>query len=301
MFTSFRRVMRNAFQIFWRNGLVSVATVLVMTIAVLVMGSLILFQVLLSSTIDQVKKKVDVSVYFKPDATDADIAAVQEVLKGFHDIESTEYISRDQALETFKKRHEGNSLISSALDELPDNPLGASIKIQAKDPASYQAIADSLDKGDYSGVDKINYKQNQRVFDRLTTVLTVSRAIGWGISLALGIVAALVAFNTLQLAIYTSRDEISIMRLVGASNWYVRGPFLVEGVLHGLFATILATLIFWPATLWLGPQAKEFFGGVDLFDYYISNFFQFFFTLFLFGVVLGVISSFIATWRHLKI
>ncbi len=299
--TSFKRVFRNAFQSFWRNGLVSVATVLVMIVALFMIGSLFLFNVLLNSTIAQVQEKVDVSVYFKTDAQEAEIVRIQELVKGFPEVAAVEYVSREQALENFKKRHEGNSLIASALDELPDNPLGASLRVRAKNPNDYERIASALEGQNSSAIDKVNYKQNQRVFERLATVLTVSRQVGVGVSIVLAIIAILVAFNTVRLAIFTARDEIGIMRLVGASSWYIRGPFLVEGMIHGFFAAVITTILFWPITLWAGPKAKEFFGGTDLFQYFVSNLPQFFLTLLLFAVSLGVISSFIATRRYLKV
>jgi cell division transport system permease protein len=264
-------------------------------------GSLILFQVLLQSTLAEVEKKVDISVYFKLDALEDDIFHVEGLLGQLPEVESVEYISKEEALEIFKGRHADNALITGALDELGDNPLGASLRIRATDPSNYESISLFLQNGSFSAIDKINFQQNRLVFDRLTTVLSVSRRAGLSVSIVLGAIAFLVAFNTIRLAIYTSREEIGIMKLVGASNWFVRAPFLVEGILYGVSATIIVVLIFWPLTLWLGPQAKAFFGGVDLFSYYASNLAQFTLMLLLVGIVLGIFSSFVATRRYLKV
>ena len=299
--TSLRRVIVNAFINFWRNGWVSVATILVMVLAIFTAGSLILFQVLLNSTLDEVSKKIDITVYFKLDAPEDEILRIEKMVSGLAEVESVQFVSSQQALEEFKRRHDDNALISSALDELGSNPLGANLRIQSKDPTNYSTISLFFDKQDFGVVDKINYQQNERIFTRLASVISVTRKVGLSVSLVLGAIAFLVAFNTIRLAIYTSRDEIGIMRLVGASTWYVRGPFLIEGVIHGFFASVVAMLTFWPLTLWLGPKARDFFGGVDLFEYYATNLFQFFFVLLLVGVVLGVLSSFIATRRYLKI
>ncbi|MEK7150934.1 MAG: permease-like cell division protein FtsX [Patescibacteria group bacterium] len=299
--TSFKRVIRNAFISFWRNGWVSLATILVMVLAIFMVGSLILFLVLLESTLQEVEKKVDVTVYFKVDAAETDTTHVQELLLRMPEVKNVEYISREESLKRFKERHKDNSLIASALDELGQNPLGASLRVQAISPQSYGSIANFLESGSFDSIDKVNYKQNQRVFERLANILNMSRRIGIGISVALGFIAFLVAFNTISLAIYTARDEIGVMRLVGASAWYVRGPFLVEGVIHGFFSSVITMLAFWPLTLWVGPRARDFFAGVDLHSYYTQNFIQFFLVLFLVGIVLGVFSSFIATRRYLKI
>lgn len=298
---SIRRVIINAFINFWRNGWVSLATILVMVLAIFMAGSLILFQVLLNSTLDEVSKKVDVTVYFKLDAPEDEVARIEKLVEGLPEVESVEFVSREAALEEFKKRHADNALISSALDELGSNPLGASLRVRSKDPSNYSTISVFFDKQNFDAVDKINYRQNERVFTRLANVISVTRRVGLGVSIVLGAIAFLVAFNTIRLAIYTSRDEIGIMRLVGASTWYVRGPFLVEGIMHGFFASVIAIFLFWPLTLWLGPKAQNFFGGIDLFQYYAGNLFQFFFLLLSVGVALGVLSSFIATRRYLKI
>ena len=111
------------------------------------------------------------------------------------------------------------------------------MNIKAQDPREYESISRFLESDNFKNiVSKINFRQNQPVIEKLTAILKASRALGFGITLALSAIAILVAFNTIRLAIYTSRDEISIMRLVGASNAYIRGPFIMEGVLHGLIA-----------------------------------------------------------------
>ena len=303
--TEIKRIIKNAFLNFWRNGWVSLATVLVMVLAIFMAGSLILFQVLLGSTLDQVKQKVDISVYFKTDSEESDILSVKKKLESKPEVASVVYTSRDDVLKQFRETHKNNALISSVLDELGANPLEAILKVQAHDTADYELInkflEDGMENGNFAAIDKVNYRQNKRVFDKITSILSATKKVGVGVSVVLAGIAFLVAFNTIRLAIFTSRDEIGIRRLVGASTWYVRGPFLVEGVIHGFFAAVIATVLFWPLTLWLGPKAKEFFGGVDLFNYYAHNVFQFFFVLLLLGIVLGVVSSFIATRRYLKI
>ncbi|OGZ51532.1 MAG: hypothetical protein A3F26_03280 [Candidatus Ryanbacteria bacterium RIFCSPHIGHO2_12_FULL_47_12b] len=302
MFTvKIRRIITAALTNFWRNGWVSVATILVMVLALFMAGSLILFQVLLESTLAEVQKKIDVSVYFLPDAEESEILHVKKSLEQLSEVQGVEYVSRQRALEIFKERHADNTLISSALDELGENPLGASLKVEAKDPSYYEAIDVFLKNGNFRGIDKVNFRQHELVFKRLSDTLSATRKAGLGVSIVLGAIAFLVAFNTIRLAIYTSRDEIGIMRLVGASSWYVRGPFLIEGAVHGFLATVITTLLFWPLTLWLGPKAQTFFGGIDIFAYYAGNIIQFFLMLFLIGVTLGVLSSFVATQRYLKI
>ncbi len=286
---------------FWRNGWVSLATILVMVVTLFVIGSLIFVRVLLSSTLAQVEDKVDITVYFKTDANENDILAVKDSLSKLNEVKSINYISAEDALNDFKQRHANNALITQSLEELESNPLGANLNIKAKSPSQYESIARFLESSAAPSIDKINYRQNKVVIERLSNILTASENLGIGITLVLSIIAVLVAFNTIRLAIYTSKDEISVMRLVGASSRYIKGPFVVGGIMCGLFAAVFTMIIFYPLTLWLGPLAEKFFSGPNLFAYYISNFFQIFALLILAGVGLGALSSFIAVRKHLKV
>jgi len=295
------RVIKRGVVNFWRNGWVSLATVLVMVLALFVLGALFFSNVLLTSALSRLEEKVDISVYFKTSAPEEDILALKSALGKLQEVKAVEYVSSGQALAAFQERHAENALITQALEELGENPLGASLNIKAKDPRQYEAISRFLEAESFENiVDKINYRQNQVVIEKLTGILKASRALGLGITLALSAIAILVAFNTIRLAIYTSKDEISIMRLVGASTARVRSPFLVEGVIHGAIASVLTMLAFWPLAAWLGPKADRFFGGPNLLNYYLSNFLAIFLMLLTAGVVLGVISSLIATRRYLK-
>jgi len=295
------RVIKRGVVNFWRNGWVSLATVLVMVLALFVLGALFFSNVLLTSALSRLEEKVDISVYFKTSAPEEDILALKSALGKLQEVKAVEYVSSGQALAAFQERHAENALITQALEELGENPLGASLNVKAKDPRQYEAISRFLEAESFENiVDKINYRQNQVVIEKLTGILKASRALGLGITLALSAIAILVAFNTIRLAIYTSKDEISIMRLVGASTARVRSPFLVEGVIHGAIASVLTMLAFWPLAAWLGPKADRFFGGPNLLNYYLSNFLAIFLMLLTAGVVLGVISSLIATRRYLK-
>lgn len=298
---NFKRVVKNGFINFWRNGWVSLATILIMVITLSVIGSLIFGKAVLVTVLDQLQDKVDITVYFKTDADEIEIVSLQDSLLKLDEVKEINYVSRDDALDAFRERHSENTLIIQSLEELDDNPLGASLNIKAENPSQYESIARFLGAGVFASVDKINYYQNKLVIDRLSNILQASKDLGAGISIVLVLVALLVTFNTIRLAIYTSREEIKIMRLVGASNRYIRAPFVVEGLIYGVISSVVAMIIFYPLTLWLSPLSERFFGGLNLFHYYLANFFQVFFILMVVGVLLGVVSSWIATRRYLKV
>jgi len=299
-----KRVFKSGFINFFRNGSVSLATVLISVLTLFTLGSLVFGRAVLLYTLEQVQNKVDISVYFKSDAPEEEVLAMKGSIEKLSEVNNVAYVSRDQAIEDFRNRHKDNALILQSLDELTENPLGAVLNIRAKQPSQYETIATFLKKSsqqDNSIIDKTNYFQNKMAIDRLINIFTVTKEIGVGVSLALILVAFLVTFNTIRLAIYTSREEIGVMRLVGASNKFISGPFIIEGVVGGVISAIISTLLFYPLALWLAPKTKVFFGGIDLLQYYISNFFQLFGILLFAGIALGAFSSLIAIRRHLKV
>src|SRR3989344_681606 len=301
-----KRVVKAGFFSFWRNSWVSLATVLIVAITLFTVGSIVFARAVLQYTLNDIQSKVDISVYFKPDASEDDILAIRESVLKLPEVKEAEYISRDQALEDFKNRHKNNALITQSLDELGDNPLGASINIRAKKISQYASIAKFLEDLEKSGgantiIYKINYFQNKVVIDKLSQILSSANKLGLALSLILISISMLVTFNTVRLSIYTAREEISVMRLVGASNKFVSGPFVIEGVMYGVIGAIITMVIFYPLSLWLGPKSSIFFGGIDVFDYYTGNFFQIFGLLLGVGVFFGVFSSLIAVRRYLKV
>jgi len=307
LWTNTKRIVRSGFVHFWRNGVVSLASVLVVTVTLFVIGSLIILQAVLDSSLDNIKNKVDVNIYFNINASEDDILAIGKSLENLPEVSSVEYVTEEEALANFKERHKDDHLTLQALDELDDNPLGASLNVRAKDTSQYESIAKFLDSKNALSqdggiiIDKINYYQNKTVIDRLTKIIAGAESMGFAVTILMIIISIIITFNTIRLAIFISREEISVMKLVGASNKYVRGPFIVEGVMYGAISSFIAILVFYPVTLWLGDATENFFGGINIFNYYVSNFGQLFLVLFGSGILLGMISSFLAVRKYLKI
>jgi cell division transport system permease protein len=278
-----------------------------MTVALFVVGSTILMSVFLDSSLQEIKSKVDINVYFNPDAVESDIFVMKRTLEELPEVASIEYISREKAIANFKDRHSNDYLMTQALDELADNPLGAILNIKAKDTSQYEAIAKRIKSDqDAAGaggslVYNVNYSKNKIVIDKLTSITKGVEKVSFGILLVLIFIAIVITFNTIRLAIFVSREEIAIMRLVGASNMFVRGPFIIEGIMYGMVSAIVATALFYPVTEWLRGATENFYGGIDLFSYYIAHLNQIFFILLLGGMALGAISSFLAVRRYLKV
>jgi cell division transport system permease protein len=301
-----KRIIRSGFFNFSRNTFVSLSSVLVMIITLSVIGSLIFLSAILSSTLVEVRNKVDINVYFVTSAPEDDILALQETLEVLPEVESVTYTSREQALDDFRTRHENDEFTLQALDELGANPLGASLNIKAKNPSQYQGIADYLNTeptlaSDGSAIiDKVNYYQNKIAIDKLTQIINAAERFGTMFTLILVGISILITFNTIRLTIFISREEISVMRLVGASSHYVRGPFVVVGTIYGAVAGILTLLIFYPVTYWIGGATESFFIGLNLFEYYTANFGQIFLVVMFSGIAIGAVSSFLAVRKYLS-
>ncbi len=301
MIESTKRIIKSAALSFWRNGLLSTATVLVMVLTLFVIGGLLLSSVLMNTILDSLQKKIDVSVYFFPGTPEENILKLQDQFKLIPNVSSVSYVSQAQALEEFKQKHKDNPLIVESLAELEGNPLEASLNISASDPSKFADIVSAIEAKKDKSIDKVNFYENQKVIERLSRIMTAARTGGASLAAILAFIAVLVAFNTVRLAIYTAREEINIMRLVGATSWYIRLPFLVEGVMDGALAAVITALAFIPITWFVSPKIGLFLEGINLFDYFKSNFFEFFLILLGVSVVLGGLSSILAIRRYLKV
>ncbi len=303
--SNIKRVGRYGLIGFIRNGFVSLAAILIMTITLFVVAVLLIGSAALTSVLQQLTSNVDVTVYFTTNAGQDQIQQLQQSLQALPEVASVTYVSADQALSQFQARHQNDQLIMQALQEVGGNPLGASLEIKAKDTSQYQTIAQYLSTAQQSGtdmgnaIDTINYYQNQAAIQRLTQIINAARALGLGVALVLGLASLLIAFNTIRLAIYTARDEIGVMNLVGASPWFVQGPFIVAGMLYGVISGLIVLVLLYPITLYLGPGSEAFLGSFNVFDYFVSTFPLLFLVVMGTGVGLGAISSFLAVRRYL--
>lgn len=272
-----------------------------MILALFVIAGLTLFNVMTQAIVANLEGRVDVSVYFNKDTDEAKMLAVRQELITLPEVKSVDYVSQDEALKNFQERHKDNQVLLQSLQELDQNPLEASLNIKANNASQYEAISNYLTQDRFSGlIDKINYKQNQDIINRLTRLTGNIQMGGLIVSLFLALLAILVSFNTVRLTMYTWRDEISVMRFVGASNWFIRGPFLVEGALYGIAAAVTTIVLIFPILYIVSPKITNFLPEVDLLYFYQANFWQFLILMFGVGILIGGVSSLIAIRRYLR-
>lgn len=311
MWITTKRIIRSGFYSFWRNGFVSLSSILVMVVTLSVLGSIIFSGAVLRGTLEQIKNKVDINVYFVKTADESSILDLKKNLEQLPEVlPPVVYTSRDEALTNFKKLHENDEFTLQALDELGDNPLSATLNIRTKELSQYESIVSYLGlsgtdctslESKFPIIDKVNYCQNKEAITNLTNIINSANRLGFALTIFLIIVSILITFNTIRLVIYMSRDEISVMRLVGASQGYIRGPFFVAGGIYGFISALITLILFYPITLWLGKTTADFFVGINVFSYYISNFGQIFLIIVFSGIAIGSISSFLAVKKYLKV
>ncbi|MEX1112472.1 MAG: permease-like cell division protein FtsX [Candidatus Andersenbacteria bacterium] len=303
---SFVRVLRNALRNFKRNVWLSIATTVIMTLTLLMMLFLYFMNVLSAEVLRGIEQKVDLSAVFKEDVSESQIETLANDIEVRADVEEVRIVSSEQALELFRQRHADEPFIEDALRELEENPLQPSMFIVATEPRFYQTIAAALQTEKYAPFfEQINYDDSEPVIAKLITFTTGLRNVALITTAVLAGLVVLIMFNTIRLAIYSFREEIDIMRLVGASNWFIRGPFVIEAVLVALLSVAVATLIVYPTIQGVSPKVGRFFfsGQVEQFDLYqfaVDSWLNVVGLQAAMAVFLAVFSSMIAIRRYLR-
>lgn len=302
MFQILKTVIKAGWTNFKRNSYLSVAATGVMSLALILFLGLLSLQFLTSQVVSSLEGKVDISAYFKTDTSDEQILKIQSDLKARADVVSVEYISRDQALSDFKAYHAQDPLIQESLSQLDDNPLAASLNIKTQNSSQYASITQFLENSKFKdAIDKINFYENRGIIDQISKLSNSIKTWGLTATVLLALIAVLVTFNTVRLTIYNQKQEIEIMRLVGASNWHIRGPYLAEGGFYGLFASIAAVVVFYPLIYLVSDRISNFLESVNLLAYFINGIGEVVLMTTSLGILLGVASSFIAIRKHLRI
>jgi cell division transport system permease protein len=302
---NFKRILKAGWKNFWRNGVVSLSAVLIMSITLIIIASVIFTGALLENTLNGLREKVDVNISARPEVLEAEVLQLQKNLESLPEIETVEYINREVVLENYRARHRDDQKIIAALDELSDNPFGHALNIKAEDPQYYESIQNFLtqnypqDRPD-SIIENVNYAQKAEAIANLSAIITAGETFGAILTFLFILLSILITLNTIRLAMFTSKDEIKVMNLVGAESTYIRGPFIVAGAIYGVVSSIFVIILLYPATYWIGPYTADLSLGLNVFDYYISNFGRMFTILLFSGIVIGAISSFLAVNRYLK-
>ncbi len=301
-----RRIVRNGCINFVRNSWLSIAAMAVMLITLTIVLFSIIANATFNNTVEQITSKINVSVYLKDSVDSGETNQLIDQIKQQDNVKSVNYISKQEALENYKKQNANNVDLLLAISET-DNPLPATIQITPKNVNDLTSIKSFLDKSDIKDLqsDPTSYSGDRKeAVDNITHAATFLKRAGIAGVLIFAVISMLIIFNTIQMAIFNRRDELTIMRLLGASTSYIRGPFVVESILYGVISAVISVVLL--NSLFVVSSSALQASSLGLLDIsYASRYFRdnrwLFLTLqIMLGIFIGAVSSIIATRRYLK-
>ena len=273
-------------------------------LTLLTVNILIILNVVTETAIASVEDKIDVSVYFTQDSSLDIVQGVQGYLQGQEQVASVELITPEEAIERFQQRHAEEPDILASLDEVEGNPFGSSLVVHAQSSKDFDFIIESLDNPQYRDyIEKKEFDDYEGIIASINHVTEKARLFGMVLSGVFLLITILIVFNTVRVAIFIHREEISIMRLVGASSTYIRAPFLVEALLYSFVATAVTIIVIYPTLGFLEPQFDQFFGttSTGLLDYYNINMLLIFGSQFIGLALINMLASSVAMRKYLRV
>ena len=296
---------KESLQGFVRNLSTALGSIITIFLSLLIIGIFFVAGSMIERLMASVESEVSITAYVADTASDADIKTVMDAIQSMPDVSSVSFTSKDMALESFKNSMTSNPEIVEQLDGT--NPLPASIDVELSQPQAVQTVAAAIESNatyrkiceDPTDVgDSIKYGQG--TVERLFQLTNYVRYIGIALIAILIFIALVFINNTIRLAILARRKEIAIMRLVGASNGFIRGPFLMEGALHALIGSLLAVLVIQLLRMFAIPQLQS---AIKFLDFSVPG------TTYLFiygilvvaGLLIGLVGSMFAMRRYLKV
>lgn len=302
MFTLLKRIIKTGWLNLFRDRVLLISNLFILVMAILAVNSLFLLKQFSNSLISSIQEKVDVSVYFKLETPEDNILKAKDEIAGVPEVKKVSYVSKEEAMNNFVEKHKNEPVLMQSIDEIGINPFLSSLNIQAFQASQYQAITNFLDNADFnSSIEKVDYVERQPIIEKISSINSKLNKGGIIFSVFLIVIAIAIVFNAVRLAIYSSREEIKVQRLVGASNWFIRGPFIIQGALAGFFAALISLLIFFLVCWFLNGRMVFLFPNLNLIDFFLNNLQLIILVQFLVGIGLGIISSTFAVRRYLRV
>lgn len=301
-FETAKRVIKLGFTNFWRNKWLSIGAALILSLTLITISVFVIFNVVINTTTKNIKEKIDISVYFYDSTKEEEIEIIEHQVKNLPEVVKITFISKEKALEIWKTQP-GNEKIKQLVTP-EDNPLPRSLEIKASDPAHLESIAQFLEKSDFKNyIRKIDYAENKEVIQKLANAINFSKKLGIILSLIFAVISVLVILNTIKLTILTRKDEIEIMRLVGANDIFIKIPFFIESVLYGILACVISLAVIAIGFHFLTPFITQYLGEVNInFNtFFTENLIIIGALQLIIGIVLSIVCTFISIGKYLKI
>ena len=300
---SFLRIITFSFQNIFRNFSLSIMTIMILILMLLSVNTMILIGVTTDKATSIIKEQIDVSMYFNHKATPEQVEELKQYIVAFPEVTTSTFLNAEEALAQFKETYGGNDKIMGALTEIGENPLGPVIVVKTREPSDYKKIIEALSVPEYKDIiEARTFEDTELAIDKIDTVIQKVEAFSIGLSIFFGIIAFIIIFNTIRVAIYTQRTESSIKKLVGATNWFIRAPYLVSALTYSIIACVVSLGIVWIAVTYIDPQLSGIFQQANFLTSFInSSIIILFLTQFGMVLLLTGISSMLAMGRYLRV
>lgn len=295
-------LIKMAVQNFFRNFWLTVTSIIIMLLMFCCLTIIYSFNVLGQQVLDSFSQKMDLSIYFQQNADQNRLAILRSTLENLPEVKESYYLTAEESLAKFREKHQKDPLILKSLESLNENPFGAVINLKFYNPSDYQKIITLISSPNYQDlIQDQNFYDYQKLIQTFNKInLKIVRS-GLALSSIFILIAILVIFTTIKLGALSRKREIKIMRLVGASAWTIRAPFLIEGALYSFIAWILNLAIILPLSYVLHPSLKQFLElDFNLFNYLKTNSFLFWIELLIFGLIISLVGSNLAIKKYLK-
>ncbi len=300
---SFFRIIKFSLQDIVRNIWLSIVTITILLLALFSINTLLTVRVVSENAVNAVKEKIDISLYLKPASAESDILALRDRLAGLPEIKGVVYISSQDALVSFRSKYRENNEILQALRELGNNPLSPSLAITPADFDNTSNLVNTLRQLDSDIIESRDFSDNTAVVTKIQSVTKRVNEVGAVIIAIFILTSLLVVYNSIRVAVYTHKKEIEIMRLVGASNFFIYMPFLFSAFLYALMSVMVMIAIFYPFLTLFQPYLEVFLAGynVNLLSYFVYNFWPIFGLQFAVVFIITLLASFFAVRKYARV
>lgn len=294
------RIIKYGLQNSLRTLIIAQATVWITTLTLITISSLLIFNALIKETIEKLKSQVDLTITIKKVIDEDEVLKLKRNLESMPQVTRVDYIPREKIYE--EARTSKNPIIEQSLEILEgENPYLSQLTVKTNDPSFLASLNEFVEKNYKAIIENINYSQNEELINRISAFINSLKKGGAIITLILGILVVLVTLNTIRLAIYSLREEIQIMRLVGASNSFIQGPFFVEAILYAVISTIFSSLALLLILKLISARYNFVLFDFDPYKEYSTNFFYYLITQMIIGIILAIVSTYLAMRRYLKL
>lgn len=305
--TTLARIFQYGVSAFTRNAWLSTAATAVMTVTLLIITTSFMMRMIFADTIDVIQKRIDVSVYLVDNITDQQREQLTSAIREVPIVTDIAYISKEEARSIFEENNRSELENLEALREVQSNPFPASLRVSTSDPSRLGEISDVAQREEFKPLQSAppsNAGERREAIDRIASVSQTFEVASLTASIVFVVISMLIIFNTIRMAIFNRREEIQMMRLIGADPSFIRGPFIIEAALYGMAAAVIATVLVYAVILtqsgmFANYQAQEI-QVADTINLFKSWPFLIVPIMILAGIVVGVSSSLLAMRRYLK-